>query len=234
MPGAFGTADEADAEGGRARRARHRRASTWWPTVTTAEPYVVGDGPPPRASPTTSASSARSCATSAGSATVEVVPASTPAADVLARDPTACSSPTAPATPPRSATPSTPSRELLGEVPVFGICLGHQLLAPALGGATYKLPVRPPRRQPPGAPPGHRRGRDHQPEPQLRGGRGLARRRADVTHVNLNDGVIEGMRVPRRAGVQRAVPPRGRPRAPRRRATCSTHFDELMDHGAPS
>ena len=48
--------------------------------------------------------------------------------------------PTAPATPPRSATSSTTVRELVGKRPVWGICLGHQLLCQAVGLETYKLP----------------------------------------------------------------------------------------------
>jgi carbamoyl-phosphate synthase small subunit len=48
---------------------------------------------------------------------------------------TVCSCPTGPATPSIAA-----ARGLLGATPIFGICLGHQLLALALGGRTYKMP----------------------------------------------------------------------------------------------
>ena len=70
--------------------------------------------------------------------------------------PTACSCRTARATRRWSATRSTRSRELLGEVPVFGICLGHQLLSRALGGDDVQAAVRSSRRQPSGAPRAHR------------------------------------------------------------------------------
>jgi carbamoyl-phosphate synthase small subunit len=53
--------------------------------------------------------------------------------------PTACSSPTGPATPRPSPTPPTTCAALLGNVPLFGICLGHQILGRALGLDTYKL-----------------------------------------------------------------------------------------------
>ena len=62
----------------------------------------------------------------------------------------------------------------------------------------------------------HGDGRDHQPEPQLLRRSTTRPAAADVTHVNLNDGTIEGLRSRERAGLQRAVPPRGRARAPRR------------------
>ena len=125
-------------------------------------------------------------------------------------------------------TPSTPSAGLLGEVPVFGICLGHQLLGAALGGEHVQAPVRPPRRQPPGAATSSTgqveiTSQNHNFAVAADSLAGVA----EVTHVNLNDGVVEGMRVPRRAGVQRAVPPRGRARPARRRLPVRRLFDDL-------
>jgi carbamoyl-phosphate synthase small subunit len=128
-------------------------------------------------------------------ATVTVVPASTPAEQVLAMEPDGVFLSNGPGDP--AALPGiTAEIEKLaaaGTVPVFGICLGHQLLAAALGATTYKLPF------------GHHGG--NHPVRRLATGQveitsqnhnyavaegSLAS--ADVTHVNLNDGVIEGLR----------------------------------------
>ncbi len=58
-----------------------------------------------------------------------------------------------------------------GSVAVFGICLGHQLLATALGASTYKLPFGHHGGNHPVQRLADRQGRDHLPEPQLRGRR---------------------------------------------------------------
>lgn len=125
-------------------------------------------------------------------AAVDVVPASTPASEVLAMEPDGVFLSNGPGDPDALAPLVGQVRELLGRVPVFGICLGHQLLAKALGGTTYKLPF------------GHHGG--NHPVSRLATGsieitsqnHGYAVADgsvdgASVTHVNLNDGVVEGI-----------------------------------------
>ena len=83
---------------------------------------------------------------------VEVVPATASASPTSwPCVPTAYSSPTARATPSRLLVRSPTVEGLLGKVPVFGICLGHQVLGLAHRGADLQAPLRSPRRQPPGS-----------------------------------------------------------------------------------
>ena len=126
-------------------------------------------------------------------ATVEVVPASTAADDVIARAPDGVFLSNGPGDPAAVTYAVDTIRGLLGRVPVFGICLGHQLLARALGGTTFKLPFghhggnHPVRRVETGAVEITSQNHNYAVvEGSIAG--------ADVTHVNLNDGVIEGLR----------------------------------------
>jgi carbamoyl-phosphate synthase small subunit len=123
-----------------------------------------------------------------------VVPAATSARAILKLEPDGVLLSNGPGDPAAVTYAVKTTQRLLGKTPVFGICLGHQMLALALGLRTYKLPF------------GHR-GANH-PVKELRTGRveittqnhGFAVARPDelppgveLTHVNLNDGTVEGL-----------------------------------------
>ena len=126
---------------------------------------------------------------------VEVLPASTSAADVLARNPHGVFLSNGPGDPEMVPYAVDTIRTLLGEVPIFGICLGHQLLSLALGGETFKLPF------------GHHGG-NHPVRHEATGHVEITSQnhnfcvnpdslagKVEVTHLNLNDFTNEGMRV---------------------------------------
>lgn len=130
-----------------------------------------------------------------GIATVDIVPASTSAADVLAQKPDGVFLSNGPGDPAAVPYAVETIGQLLGEVPLFGICLGHQLLSRALGASTFKLPF------------GHHGG--NHPVRHEESGRveitsqnhnfcvdeATLDQKVQVTHRNLNDGTNEGMRV---------------------------------------
>jgi len=125
---------------------------------------------------------------------VHVVPATTTAEEVLALNPDGIFLSNGPGDPSALKYAHEILRQLIGKKPIFGICLGHQILAYAYGGKTFKLKF------------GHRGG--NQPVKDLKTGRVAITSQnhgfavdpkslpsdVEITHINLNDGTVEGMR----------------------------------------
>ncbi len=128
-------------------------------------------------------------------ARVTVVPAETSAEDVLALNPDGVFLSNGPGDPEPVTYAQENIRKLIGRTPVFGICLGHQLIGLALGGKTYKLKF------------GHHGG--NHPVQQVDSGKveitchnhnfavdpdSLKTSDVDLTHIDLNDNTLEGLR----------------------------------------
>jgi len=125
---------------------------------------------------------------------VTVVPAATSAEEVLATDPDGVFLSNGPGDPAALPYAHKVVKDLMGKKPIFGICLGHQILGFAFGGSTFKLKF------------GHRGA--NQPVKDLRSGKvaitaqnhGFAvdpaslPKNVEVSHINLNDNTVEGMR----------------------------------------
>ncbi len=125
---------------------------------------------------------------------VEVVSSTTTAKEVLEKNPDGIFLSNGPGDPGALDYIHKELQQLIGKKPIFGICLGNQLLAYAFGGKTFKMKF------------GHRGG--NQPVKDLRSGKIAITSQnhgfavdgdslpddVEVTHVNLNDGTVEGMR----------------------------------------
>ncbi len=125
---------------------------------------------------------------------VRVVPAATSAEDILATEPDGVLLSPGPGDPALLGYSITAAKGIIGKVPIFGICLGHQVLGHAFGGTTFKLKF------------GHRGG--NHPVKDIKTGRVYITAQnhgyavdgdktpqvVEVSHINVNDGTVEGLR----------------------------------------
>ena len=195
LPGAFGADEAATREA--AAGARTTDGIDLVADVTTPTAYTVGDHDAPFQVVAYDFGIKRTILRHlvAAGCRVEVVPASTSAADVIARAPDGVFLSNGPGDPAAVEGAVAAVAGLLGVVPVFGICLGHQIMGLALGAQTTKLPF------------GHH-GANHPVRHVATGRVEITSQNhnyvvqadtvpggADVTHVNLNDGTVEGLQV---------------------------------------
>ena len=190
MPGVFGTASETDLKEA-AVNASGTDGCDLTAVVTCDAPYVVGDGP--RHVVAIDYGIKRTILRNfAGLAKVTVVPATWTAEQVAALKPDGVFLSNGPGDPAAVAqAPATIKALLEAGNAVFGICMGHQLLATALGGTTFKLPF------------GHHGG-NHPVRDETTGKIEITAQNhnycvdaeslsaIDVTHINLNDMTLEG------------------------------------------
>ncbi|MGI9623096.1 MAG: glutamine-hydrolyzing carbamoyl-phosphate synthase small subunit [Acidimicrobiales bacterium] len=193
MPGAFGTADLADLKES-ARSEPGTDGIDLVATVSCQQPYTVAaTGGNRRIVAMDFGIKSTILTHLATLGTVDVVPAATTPESILALEPDGVFLSNGPGDPAAVDHAVGTIRALIDQVPIFGICLGHQLLSLAIGAETVKMPF------------GHHGGN----HPVMNLATGVIEitsqnhnfavaadsldGRADITHVNLNDGVCEGM-----------------------------------------
>lgn len=165
---------------------------------------------------------------------ITVVPATTPAAETLALEPDGVFLSNGPGDPAAVRGVQSIVRELVQAKPVFGICLGHQILGLALGGTTHKLKF------------GHHGG--NQPGKDLATGKvaicaenhgyavdaeslRAAGEPVQITHINLNDGTVEGLAHEKRPLFSVQYHPEASP-GPHDASYLFTRFREMVERSA--
>jgi len=195
MPAAFGTASETDLKQA-ALDSSGTDGKDLASIVSTKEPYLAGSPEAPLRVVAYDFGIKRTILRHlvGSGAQVLVVPAHTSAEEVLSHSPDGVFLSNGPGDP-GAVSVADELGKLIGEVPVFGICLGHQLLARAVGCTTFKMPF------------GHHGG-NHPVRDERTGKIEITSQnhnyavdiesltgKAELTHVNLNDGVCEGLQV---------------------------------------
>ncbi len=164
-------------------------------------------------------------------ATVDIVPASTTAEQVLNRQPDGVFLSNGPGDPRQVPYAIEAVKTLVGKVPLFGICLGHQILSLAIGGTIIKLPF------------GHH-GANHPVSDKTTNVVEITSQNhnfavdpasirdvADITHVNLNDGVCQGIALKTAPAFSVQHHPEASP-GPHDSYYLFDRFAELMDNNA--
>ncbi len=227
VPGAFGTADDATLHAA-AQSARGTDGTDFVTRVSTPVAYQRGAGDL-HVVALDYGIKATMVRQLAERFRLTVLPASASREEIESYQPDGLFLSNGPGDPAALATQVAVVESVLGTLPIFGICLGHQILATALGGSTYKLPF------------GHH-GSNHPVKDLATGNveitaqnhnyavRADSLSRAEVSHVNLNDGVIEGIAARQERCFSVQYHPEAGP-GPHDARYLFERFDELLRHG---